>query len=102
MLEKCTDIVKKKMNIVDDKWYTNIGLKKNKADDGTWVDGQPMTWTKWHGGGPSNSGKNEECVEMLTYKEGTFNDVSCEYSPGRAVTACQMPMGKPVFSGQII
>ena len=104
----------KKINIVDgtgyQTWpymYTNIGLNRTKADDWTWVNGQPMTWTNWVGGGPSNSGGNEKCVEMLTWdplkhKERKFNDVSCEYNPGRAETACQMPMGKPVFSGQMI
>ncbi len=70
----------------------NIGLSRTKADDWTWVNGQPLTWTNW--GWRQPSGGNRKCVQM---EASGFYDVPCDVT--RGVTACQMPMG---MSGCVI
>ncbi|XP_030053018.1 C-type lectin domain family 4 member G [Microcaecilia unicolor] len=51
-----------------------IGLRK-KANVWTWVDGKPLTFSKWNYGEPNNMRQQEHCAEM--YVTGKWNDFDC-------------------------
>nr|XP_033781043.1 C-type lectin domain family 4 member G-like isoform X2 [Geotrypetes seraphini] len=53
-----------------------IGLSK-KANGWTWVDGSPLTFSKWNEGEPNNMQKREHCAEM--YTSGKWNDHDCSF-----------------------
>ncbi|CAL1543038.1 unnamed protein product [Lymnaea stagnalis] len=54
-----------------------------------WSDRSPVTYTNWNPGEPNNS-NNEDCVEMLSYANGKWNDVPCGLKLN--MTLCKMSM----------
>ncbi|KAF7653995.1 hypothetical protein LDENG_00075190, partial [Lucifuga dentata] len=61
------------------KW---IGLKHNPTEGGySWSDGTPLSHTNWGPGEPNNHEDREDCVEMVSNKNGThswWNDLNCD------------------------
>jgi C-type mannose receptor len=62
---------------IRDEWWW-IGLN-DVAVEGTfaWVDGAPMTFTRWGGGEPSATTPSHDCAQIRPDSNATWNDIAC-------------------------
>eukprot|EP00794_Sanderia_malayensis_P009506 gene9506-biopygen7847 len=65
--ERITEFIKS-TGIRESIW---IGMN-DRRQEGTmeWSDGSPVTFTNWYTGEPNNEGINEDCVALLSYRNG--------------------------------
>ena len=75
---------------VRDGW---IGLYRKADNKFYWLDGRPAKghFQKWNDGEPSDSGGNEDCVNLYGGNfDGKWNDQVCSYTGNAAI--CQWPI----------
>ncbi|KAK9537806.1 hypothetical protein VZT92_005385 [Zoarces viviparus] len=53
------------------------GLRYLKTGRFIWLDGSHWSYADWLSGEPNNTADIEECVEVLAYGNGKFNDFTC-------------------------
>ena len=68
-----------------------IGLRRRSDKKFYWLNDTSLlgNYQRWNAGEPNNLGGGEDCAEMLSYNNGTWNDLPCSNS-GR-VALCQKP-----------
>ncbi|RUS83908.1 hypothetical protein EGW08_008322, partial [Elysia chlorotica] len=70
--------VSRRLNIVfyQDRFYIGANDVENEGTFVYFNSGKPILPNRWAANNPSNSGDNEDCVEIIT-DPPSFNDVPC-------------------------
>ncbi|XP_055958871.1 uncharacterized protein LOC126830395 [Patella vulgata] len=74
-------------------WAIWVGLHKSQDSGYKWLDKSPVDFFKWDKSEPKlkdTGGEPLQCVQMLSYKQGKWNAISC--NKGAMGVVCKRPM----------